>query len=515
MTGHESNLAALARSSGGAPPVPRPPYRWKTRVLVPAAMIIGVLLLLGYAGRRALTPALEVRVTPVVVKSGVGTAATGSSVQAPGWVEAAPFAMNVSALADGVVREVLVLEGEAVEAGQVIARMIDDDARLSLARAEADVHERSGDLDEARAMLVAAQTDWDNPVERTMELAVAEAVLAEAMAELDKGIADEAAAAARLDELNDEVQRKAPLVEPGAVSSGEFARLQLRRRQQQAAHAAATAERQKLESEVDHHRAELVAARERFRLRVMERLALAAARAGVQKAEAAHRNAQVARDEASLRLERMEIRSPAQGIVLTRLIEPGSRLMLGGNEMDSALALRLYDPARLQVRVDIPLVDAAKVGVGQTAEVSTEAAPDEMFRGRVARLVHEADIQKNTVQVKVDIESPNQRLRPEMLARVRIFGATGGSGGEAQRVYAPAEALSSMSGTHAQAWVVDQSTMSASMRHLVVGGARSDGWVEVVDGLRPGDRLITGNPPGLREGKRIRVIEDSATGGTP
>ena len=54
------------------------------------------------------------------VDAGAANAAEGSPVQAPGWVEPAPFAVGVRALTTGVVREVRALEGQPVAAGDVI-----------------------------------------------------------------------------------------------------------------------------------------------------------------------------------------------------------------------------------------------------------------------------------------------------------------------------------------------------------------------------------------------------------
>ena len=104
-----------------------PARRWKTRVLLPAGIILAVLLLLGYAARESLLPARSVQVIPVVLREASADASAVSlgSVQAPGWVEADPFSVGASALADGVIREVLVLDGQAVQAGQTIARLIE------------------------------------------------------------------------------------------------------------------------------------------------------------------------------------------------------------------------------------------------------------------------------------------------------------------------------------------------------------------------------------------------------
>src|SRR4051812_41302189 len=136
----EDSPAAPARS------VPTPKFPWITRVVVPGLILLTLLALLGYAAQDALWPARAVKVVPVVVKTGVTSSsnsehstAPGATVQAPGWVEADPYAVSVSALADGIVKEVLALEGQPVKAGDVVARLVDDDAKLALARAEADV----------------------------------------------------------------------------------------------------------------------------------------------------------------------------------------------------------------------------------------------------------------------------------------------------------------------------------------------------------------------------------------
>src|SRR5512146_1967185 len=120
----ESDLAALRRE----PVIPPPASRWKTRVLLPAGILLAFSGVLAASGRDALFPGTEVRVVPVVVKTAAAGDAGGSvTSQAAGWVEADPFPIYVAALADGVVKEVPVLEGETVKAGQVVARLVADD----------------------------------------------------------------------------------------------------------------------------------------------------------------------------------------------------------------------------------------------------------------------------------------------------------------------------------------------------------------------------------------------------
>jgi multidrug efflux pump subunit AcrA (membrane-fusion protein) len=136
--------------------------------------------------------------------------------------------------------------------------------------------------------------------------------------------------------------------------------------------------------------------------------------------------------------------------------------------------------------------------------------------------VDEANIQKNTVQVKVSIESPSPVLRPEMLARVRFFGArTGGAGGGppapggsasaggSGRLLVHRSGLQHAQGGQAHAWVVDRERDAAVMRTVRLGGESSVGWVEVLDGLRAGDRVIVGDVGRLSEGRRVRVLGEA------
>src|SRR5262245_53857010 len=106
------DLRTLARAGGDAverpAAIPRPRFAWKSRVLLPATILLILLLLLGYTAQDALWPARGVTVVPVVVKTGVsdggGAVPVGTTVQAPGWVEPDPYPISVAALADGVVR---------------------------------------------------------------------------------------------------------------------------------------------------------------------------------------------------------------------------------------------------------------------------------------------------------------------------------------------------------------------------------------------------------------------------
>lgn len=539
MSSEQVDLSGLTRGgraadrdetlAGAAVPAPR--FAWRTRVLPPAVVLGGMGLILAYTGWSSVRGAVEVRVVPVVVKPIDPGAANASVVgasdgppdgapvaQAPGWIEPDPFPIGVSALADGTVREVLVLEGQRVEAGQVVARLVDDDAKLTVAMIDGELAGARAAVALAEADLEAARTTWENPIARQRAVAVAESLVAESTAELGRHDAGVALEDAKLDQMRDECDRLMKTAARGAGAEGEIAQSLLAQAVQERALEQTKAHGGVVRAKLRQHEAELTAAREAFRLRIEEKRALAAAEAGLLTANSHLLQDEVKRDEAALRLSRMDVRAPVAGTVLSRAVEPGSRLMLESNSMDSTVAVRLYDPAKLQVRVDIPLADAAKVGVGHRAEVTTEALPDTVFRGIVTRRVDEANIQKNTVQVKVAIEDPSPVLRPEMLARVRFFspGAGGGTGGGAAsvvpgtgRVFVPRDALHHVSNGQAHAWVVDRRGDTAVLRTVTLGGTVLDGWVEALSGLNPGDRVIVDGADRVREGTKVRVTGET------
>lgn len=381
---------------------------------------------------------------------------------APGWIEPAPHALGVPALGEGVVREVLVLEGDRVEAGQVVLRMVDEDALLAVRAAEAAAASRLADIERADAAVIAASG----------QVAAEEALLA--------GLADE-------------IERKQPLAAAGGVTAAELRELEFRRRAAEARVAAAEA-------------------------------VVKEAQASVRQAKAAMVVAETALEESRLRLRRMEVAAPAAGVVLARLVEPGYRVTMAAKHGEGAggvagAVMTLYDPKRLQVRADVPIADAATIGVGTRALVTTEALPDKEFAGVVTRVLHEANIQRNTIQCKIALEDPSPILKPEMLVRVRFMGhrsvgasaqASSDAGGaeDGLLLLLPSEAIASQQADRAVVWLVDASTSVpvARRREIVVGPADDRGYMPVREGLRLTDRVIVDRPPTLREGDRVNVL---------
>lgn len=115
------------------------------------------------------------------------------------------------------------------------------------------------------------------------------------------------------------------------------------------------------------------------------------------------------------------IRSPVNGVVLEKLVDPGelvSPQTFGGTRGPSTSLVAVADPDDLQVEIDLNESDLAKVSLGQKCVVSPEAYPDRKYEGVVAEMAPEASRQKGTLQIKVQIRKPDHFLTPELSAKV-------------------------------------------------------------------------------------------------
>ncbi len=490
-----------------------PPSRWRTRVLVPLVLVVLTAGLLVAGFWEKIAPATEVRVVPCVVKT-VAQQPAAVAFQASGWIEPAPFPIYVSALTEGVVAEMLVLEGEVVEANQVVARLIPDDARLGFAAANAELALREAEVTAQQVEARTARERLDTLIERGATAETTRARTRELTAAVDRARAAREQAAALLKAREEEIEKKRELVASGAVSALEVAILEQQLLADRAALEAATAATEVAAGKLEAAQAQEKAATRNLDLLIDERRAVDAANAGLAAAQARVQLATARRDEAALRLERVEVRAPTAGTVLERVVSPGS--VVGSRGGQSSRVAHLYDPARLQVRTDVPLADASLVAPDQRAEITVETLPDAVFHGRVSRLVHLADIQKNTVEVKVDIEDPRSELKPEMLARVRFLGrqdaGDDAKGPARERIFAPLDLLEIDASGRATALVVVDRVEDrgrAERRELTLEPGRQNGWVEVSSGLLPGDRLIAEPRDGIAAGDRVLVTGEA------
>lgn len=479
MSIHSQKLESLREGRKDSdPPLSasaRKSWRDRAASLLPWGLLSGFAALLSLVMGDRLVPTRTVSVARVVVLPGESGSPMATSVesgapplfQASGWVEPDPLPVKATALIDGVVKEVHVLEGEAVRKGQLLATLIDDDAKLKLRTAESRL--------ESLKALTDAQREQP-------------AIIRSEIATLDKRVA---AAEARRAELEDQVKRFDSLATAGSGAVAErevaLARLQLATQEAEIA-ALRTGEEELL-----------------GKLRLQE--------ATTRDFEARLAEAKTEVDRRRLELERTRIHSPLDGVVLRLVALPGQKRMLAMDDPDSSTIAVLYEPAHLQARIDVPLAEAAKLAPGQEVRLRSSLFRERVFHGVVTRIAGEADLQRNTLQAKVRIEDPDPRLRPEMLCRAEFFApsltAEAHSAGAKPvtgelRIFAPEAALTRIEGTQAVVWKIDATGERVVPVTVALGTERREDHRLALDGLLPGDRVVIDPPDDLEPGERVR-----------
>ncbi|MDA8744392.1 HlyD family efflux transporter periplasmic adaptor subunit [Rubripirellula amarantea] len=483
--------------------------RWIIRYLIPFGILVGFIALLATAAGRRLMPAQPVTVVPVVVKRAEQQPSGSALFQSPGWIEPRPTAISVAALAPGVIEELMVVEGQPVSKDQPIARLISIDAELNVEQAKNQLAIREGELARANAELSAARVRFDNPVHLQVQLADARSKLANVQTELAKlpFMIEGAEANTRYTLSSMEGKQSAK----GAISGNIIARAE-------SEHAVAVATLQELRQRMPNVQREaralegkVEALDRQLALLVEETRQVQEAEAKVQSAEALRNDAALQLRQAELTLDRNVVRAPIDGRVLRLIASPGTRVMgLESNAgQSSSTVIEMYDPNRLQIRADVRLEDVPMVTQGQLVEIET-ASSSVAIKGRVLQVTSSANIQKNTLEVKVELIDPPLTIRPEMLVTATFLAPEVDirmdSDTRAESILAPRRlVLSDDSGAYV--WIVDESD-AARRQSVVVGRESGADLVEIASGLNPTDKLIASGYEGLSEGSFVKITGD-------
>ncbi len=460
------NSTASLETLSSNTPKPDKPVRRLPSWSIPVAILLGfAIVFLVLFGDRVLpapkvdvgivlaAPAAEQKTTEK--KPDLPTSAEGNPLfQASGWIEPAPLPIKVTALIDGVVETVPVLQGQTVNKGDLLATLISEDGRLALAISE-QKHRM------AQSTYTAHQSTIDAASKKVAGL---EAQLA--------------AAATLRDEAADRLKRLDQLPQ-GAVSQADVVSARLARDREDSQYLVAV-------SAVDEMKAEVERLKTESQIRKDE---IEAAALEVEKAK--------------LTLSRTKITSPIDGRIVRLFAAPGQKKMLQDQDPESSTIAILYRPGEIQVRVDVPLADAAGLQIGQHVRIRCSLLPEKIFHGKVTLISGEADLQRNTLQAKVSIDDPVDELRPEMLCRVEFLETIKSTGSASTpatgslATWIPEAAL-----VDDHVWVCDSESKRVNKRAVTPTTEKKDGYLRISDGLRPGEWVVL-SPKQLQEGKRV------------
>jgi HlyD family secretion protein len=216
-------------------------------------------------------------------------------------------------------------------------------------------------------------------------------------------------------------------------------------------------------------------------------------------AQTALAQARAALGLAQAKLDETVIRAPADGTLIGRGVEPGN-VVQAGKEL-----MALAPVGETQVVVQIDEKNLAQLKLGQQALASADAFPKERFAAELVYINPGIDALRGSVEVKLRVASPPDYLRQDMTVSVDVEVARRNG-----TVVVPADAVHDANG--AEPWVLAVEGWRAQRRPVKLG-LKGDGRVEVVEGVSPGDRLISAAQPMVKSGQRVRAVPAAAGGG--
>lgn len=199
-------------------------------------------------------------------------------------------------------------------------------------------------------------------------------------------------------------------------------------------------------------------------------------------------------ESANLALEKSRLHAPWGGTVATKRVEVGD-YVVPGQPMAELLEVR-----RLKVRAPAPASDVPYLRPGLPVEIRLDAFPEEVFRGEVARLAAELDSAARTLDVEVEIDNPDGRLRPGMFARLELPRCT-----LPEAVLVPLEAAVELEGSR----VVYVEEDGRAVRRPVTLGSVMGQEVVIAEGLSAGESLIVEGQRRVSPGQRVTVVSSA------
>ncbi len=172
----------------------------------------------------------------------------------------------------------------------------------------------------------------------------------------------------------------------------------------------------------------------------------------------------------------LTVYAPSSGIVLKRQALPGNYVEPG------TTLYELADLSTVWIHGDIYGSEITAVRLNQSAEVTFEAYPGETFRGKVAYIYPYLNEATRTVRVRMEFANPHLKLKPGMYGNVMLHVDAG------RRLVVPKEAV--LDSGLRQLVFLDLG-QGVYQPYPVKLGRRSQDYVEVLEGIKEGDRVVT------------------------
>lgn len=206
----------------------------------------------------------------------------------------------------------------------------------------------------------------------------------------------------------------------------------------------------------------------------------------------------VALAQAETNLAYSYIRAPFAGYIAERNLDPGAYVS-GTTASTSTVSrgiLSVHDVETVRTLIEVVEKDVPLVQIGQRADVRAEAYPNEVFEGRVTRIVQALNRATRTMTVEVDLPNKDHRLKGGMFARVEVL-----VGKHSQAIQIPLDAVSRLEESQ-YVYVVKEGKAHQVPVEL---GARDGNRIEVVKGLAGDEHLIVSGKDLVSEGIPVQT----------
>ncbi len=200
------------------------------------------------------------------------------------------------------------------------------------------------------------------------------------------------------------------------------------------------------------------------------------------------------------------ITAPYDGVVTWRFSDTGALVQAGTSNTSGLPVVTIAQVDVLRLRIPVPESIAAKVKIGDSADVHVQAT-GEHFTGKVARFTDSLDTSTRTMQVEIDVPNSNYHLQPGMYADVTLSANS-----RPNALTIPIEAIQRADSGKTRVLVLDGQNRLQTREVQV--GIESSNNVEILAGLTEGERVIVGNLGSYQPGEIVKPKEAAFTGGS-
>ncbi|WP_052719393.1 efflux RND transporter periplasmic adaptor subunit [Halomonas sp. HG01] len=193
------------------------------------------------------------------------------------------------------------------------------------------------------------------------------------------------------------------------------------------------------------------------------------------------------------RLDDYRITAPFDGVVGVRGLSVGA-LVSPGDELAT-----LDDVSRMKLDFEVPEVQLGALAEGLTLSATTAAYPERVFEGEIAIIDSRIDPASRSVSVRAMLDNDERLLRPGMLMRVTLDRRP------RQTLVIPESAVVP-EGSRQWVWVITSTEDGSVERREIAVGARRRGEVEVIEGLAPGDLVVSHGADRLHDASSVELI---------